>query len=98
VEHILDAIQKKGLKLVMADGAEHFIKDVIATDMSKAGSQDVVILALAGPICASARSSDAGFVVLRRWWSRPRMAFPGGIAHGKEFEGQRIQSRPRRHR
>jgi len=43
-----DAIQKKGLKLVMADGAEHFIKDVIASDMSKAGSQDVVILALKG--------------------------------------------------
>jgi len=33
----------KGLKLVMADGAEHFIKDVIATsDMSKAGHKTLL--------------------------------------------------------
>lgn len=43
----LQAIQEKGLRLRQADGTEDLVKDVVATDdMSKAGKQDVVIVAL----------------------------------------------------
>ncbi|OKH25089.1 2-dehydropantoate 2-reductase [Chroogloeocystis siderophila] len=43
----LQAIQQQGLTLRNADGTEELIKDVVATqDISTAGTQDVVILAL----------------------------------------------------
>lgn len=92
----LDAIQKNGLKLVMADGAEHLIKDVIATsDMSEAGSQyDVVILALKtysvsaiAPAMRALYGPETMVVTAQNgipWWYFRK--------HGKEFEGERIQS------
>ena len=43
----LQAIQRNGMKLVMADGTEHVARDVKATnDYAAAGPQDVVILAM----------------------------------------------------
>jgi 2-dehydropantoate 2-reductase len=91
----LEAIQTKGLKLVMADGEEQVIKDVFATsDMSDVEPQDVAILALKAhsvPAIAPAMRSLYGaetMVVTAQngipWWYFRK--------HGGEFEGQRIQS------
>ncbi len=91
----LDAIQKNGLKLVSADGAEHVVKDVFATsDMGEAGRQDVAILAL------KAHSVPAIATALRALYGSETMVVTAqnGIPwwyfrkHGGEFEGQRIQS------
>lgn len=91
----LEAIQKKGLKLVMADGVEHVIKDVFATsDMSEAGPQDVAILALKAhtvPAIALAMRvlyKPETMVVTAQngvpWWYFRKL--------GGEYEGHRIQS------
>ena len=43
----LEAIRKRGMKLVTGDGAEHVARDVKATnDYAAAGAQDIVILAM----------------------------------------------------
>jgi 2-dehydropantoate 2-reductase len=43
----LEAVRARGLKLIMADGAEHLARNVIATtDYAAAGAQDLVILAV----------------------------------------------------
>lgn len=91
----LDAMQKNGLRLVTADGAEHVVKDLVATsDMSLVGLQDLVILALKAhsvPAIAPALQALYGpetMVVTAQngipWWYFRK--------HGGEFEGQRIQS------
>lgn len=91
----LDAMQKNGLKLVTADGAEHVVKDLVATsDMSLAGPQDVVILALKAhsvpaitPALQALYGPETMVVTAQNgipWWYFRK--------HGGEFEGQRIQS------
>jgi len=91
----LEAIQKNGLKLVMADGSSQVATPALATsDLSQAGAQDVVILALKAqsvPAIAphlSALYNSRTMVVTAQngipWWYFRK--------HGGEYEGQRIVS------
>jgi 2-dehydropantoate 2-reductase len=91
----LQAIQDKGLKLIMADGTEHMLKNPKATDnFAEAGLQDAVILALkAHHIQDVARKIPALFdpdtyvVTIQNgipWWYFQK--------HGGEFEGHRLAS------
>ena len=92
-EH-LSAIRSNGLKLIMADGAEHVAKDVRATDsFVDAGKQDLVFLALKSHVIASVAKSmqalygpDTMVVPLQNglpWWYFHK--------HGGEYEGHRIE-------
>jgi 2-dehydropantoate 2-reductase len=90
----LDAIQSRGLKLVMADGTTHVASAVAMQDITQAGPQDVVILALKAqsvPTIAPALPSlygPATMVVTAQngipWWYFRK--------HGAEYEGVTIQS------
>ncbi len=91
----LEAIKKNGLKLVMHDGAELVARDVKATDdMSEAGPQDVVIIAVkAYQIARLARDMRALFgpetavVTIQNgipWWYFQK--------HGGEFDGRRLEA------
>lgn len=91
----LEAIQKNGLKLVMADGSTHLVNPALATnDMSQAGPQDVVILAVKAqsvpaiaPDLKVLYGPDTMVVTAQNgipWWYFRK--------HGGEYEGQRIQS------
>jgi len=92
----LYGIKKKGLKLVMADESEHvLIKDIFATDdISKAGQQDIVILALkahslpaVAPTMRTLYGSETIVVTAQNgipWWYFRK--------HGGEFEGYRLHS------
>lgn len=91
----LEAIQKNGLKLVMEDGLTQVAIPTLATsELSEAGAQDVVILALKAqsvPAIASQLRTLYGsqtIVVTAQngipWWYFHK--------HGGEYEGQRIQS------
>ena len=91
----LEAIKKNGLKLVMHDGAELVARDVKATDdMSEAGPQDVVIIAVkAYQIATLARDMRALFgpetavVTIQNgipWWYFQK--------HGGEYDGRRIEA------
>ncbi len=91
----LEAIQQNGLKLIAADESEYVVKDVLATsDMSAAGVQDVVILAL------KAQSVPAVAPAVRALYGAETMVVTAqnGIPwwyfrkHGGEYEGTRIQS------
>ncbi len=91
----LEAIQKNGLKLLMEDGLTQVAIPTLATsELSEAGAQDVVILALkAHSVPAIAPQLrvlyDAQTIVVTAqngipWWYFRK--------HGGEYEGQRIQS------
>lgn len=91
----LEAIKKNGLKLVMHDGAELVARDVKATDdMSEAGPQDVVIIAVkAYQIATIARDMRALFgpetavVTIQNgipWWYFQK--------HGGEYDGRRLEA------
>ena len=91
----LEAIKKNGLKLVMHDGAELVARDVKATDdMSEAGPQDVVIIAVkAYQIATLARDMRALFgpetavVTIQNgipWWYFQK--------HGGEYDGRRLEA------
>ena len=91
----LEAIKKNGLKLVMHDGAELVARDVKATDdMSEAGPQDVVIIAVkAYQIATLARDMRALFgpetavVTIQNgipWWYFQQ--------HGGEYDGRRLEA------
>ncbi len=91
----LQAIQKKGLKLIMEDGTEHTLRDAKATDsFAEAGPHDVVILALKAhhiqevaekmPILYG---SDTYVITIQNglpWWYFQN--------HGGEFDGRRLAS------
>lgn len=91
----LDAISRKGLRLVMKDGSEHVARDLRATgDIREAGPQDVVILAVkAHQIAAIAAelqamyTPDTTIVTTQNgipWWYFQR--------HGGEFDNHRIEA------
>ena len=91
----LEAIKSNGLKLVMADGAEHVAKNVKATgSFEEAGAQDLVILAIkAHYIAAVAPSLSALFgpdtmvITVQNglpWWYFQK--------HGGPFDGRRLES------
>jgi 2-dehydropantoate 2-reductase len=91
-EH-LQAIQRNGLKLLMADGQEHLATKLRASArMHDAGSQDVVILAVKtqilpaiAPQLGSLLHDDTVIVPMQNglpWWYFEK--------HGGEYEGRRI--------
>ncbi len=91
----LEAIQKNGLKLVMEDGSTQVATPALATsELSQAGAQDVVILALKAqsvpaiaPQLSALYDSQTMVVTAQNgipWWYFRK--------HGGEYEGQRIES------
>lgn len=91
----LEVMQKKGLKLIMADGSSQIaVPSLVTSDITEAGPQDVVILAVKaqslGAIASSLPSlyNDHTMVVTAQngvpWWYFRK--------HGGEYEGTRIQS------
>jgi 2-dehydropantoate 2-reductase len=89
----LRAIQEKGLKLVMADGTEHKLEKVKATDsFEDAGSQDAVILALkshhiqeVAEKMPALYEADTYVITVQNgipWWYFQK--------HGGEFDGRRL--------
>ena len=90
----LEAIQKKGLKVLMHDGEEKVAKDVKATSkFSEAGKQDLVVLALKTNVIEQVVEDmkalygpETMILPLQNglpWWYFQR--------HGGEFEGRRIE-------
>jgi 2-dehydropantoate 2-reductase len=90
----LEAIRKNGLKLIMADGAEHVARDARATsDIEEAGPQDLVILALKAhhiaaivPRLPALYGPDTMVMTVQNglpWWYFQR--------HGGEFDGRRLE-------
>ena len=91
----LEAIRKNGLKVVMNDGEELVARDVKATDdMSEAGPQDLVIVAvkahaIAGlaPAMRALYGPDTTVVTVQNgipWWYFQK--------HGGKYDGRRLQS------
>jgi 2-dehydropantoate 2-reductase len=91
----LEAIQKNGLKLIMADGSTQVATPILATgDMTQAGSQDAVILALKAqsvpaiaPLLPALYGSDTLVVTAKNgipWWYFRK--------HGGEYEGTCIRA------
>ena len=91
----LQAIQRHGLKLLMADGAEHVARGIKAmARMQDAGRQDLVIIAVKTqvlPVVAAKLEpllgDDTMIVPMQNglpWWYFQK--------HGGEFEGRRIES------
>ncbi|TVP61998.1 MAG: 2-dehydropantoate 2-reductase [Nodularia sp. (in: Bacteria)] len=91
----LEAIQNKGLEVIMADGSNYVVHPSLATsDLNEAGSQDVVIIAVKAqslPAIAPALSSlynpDTMVVTAQNgipWWYFQK--------HGGEYEGQKIHA------
>jgi 2-dehydropantoate 2-reductase len=92
-EH-LQAIQRNGLKLLMADGTEHLTRSIEATaSMRDVGPQDVVIMAVKTHILRVIAPQLAGLlhgetVILPMqnglpWWYFQK--------HGGEYDGRRIE-------
>ncbi len=90
----LQAIQRSGLKLLMADGSEHVTRSLEAVaSIRQAGPQDVVILAVKGHILAeiaselgSLMSDDTIILPMQNglpWWYFHK--------HGGEYDGQPIE-------
>ena len=90
----LAAIQARGLKLIMEDGAEHVAGDVRATgSFEEAGPQDMVILALKAHQIASVATRmpalfgpDTAVVTVQNglpWWYFQK--------HGGAFDGRRLE-------
>ncbi len=91
----LEAIKKNGLKLVMHDGAELVARDVKATDdMSEAGPQDVVIIAVKAyqiatlaPDMRALFGPETAVVTIQNgipWWYFQK--------HGGEYDGRRLEA------
>ncbi|MFQ6017190.1 MAG: 2-dehydropantoate 2-reductase [Kiloniellaceae bacterium] len=91
----LEAIRKKGLKLVMADGSEHVAKDAAATaSFEEAGPQDLVILALKAHHIGSVATRipalfgpDTMVMTIQNglpWWYFQK--------HGGPYDGRRLDS------
>ncbi|MDB9357019.1 2-dehydropantoate 2-reductase [Nodularia spumigena CS-587/03] len=91
----LEAIQNRGLEVIMADGSSHVVHPSLATsDINDAGTQDVVILAVKAQslaAIASALSSlynpDTMVVTAQNgipWWYFYK--------HGGEYEGKKIHA------
>lgn len=90
----LEAIQKNGLQLIMADGTTHKATPMATSDVSQAGPQDVVILAVKAtsvadiaPKIPSLYGPDTMVVTAQNgvpWWYFRK--------HGGKYEGTRIQS------
>ncbi|MFW9264856.1 2-dehydropantoate 2-reductase [Nostoc sp. CALU 546] len=91
----LEAIQKKGLKLLMADGSSQIATPSLATsDIQSAGPQDVVILTVKAhsvpaiaPFLPALYDANTMVVTAQNgvpWWYFRQ--------HGGEYEGTRIQS------
>ena|GEM_PF-48081 len=91
----LEAIQKNGLKLIMADGSSQVVNPSLATsNIQEAGTQDVVILTVKAhsvsaiaPALSALYDSHTMVVTAQNgvpWWYFRQ--------HGGEYEGTRIQS------
>jgi 2-dehydropantoate 2-reductase len=91
----LDAIQKNGLKLIMAEGASDIARPTLATsEIAIASPQDVVILAVKAqsvpaiaPFLPALYHADTMVVTAQNgipWWYFRK--------HGDEYEGTSIQS------
>lgn len=91
----LEAIQRDGLKLIMADGTEEVVANPRATDtIGEAGSHDAVILALKAhqiadmaPEIPALYQDDTVVVTVQNgipWWYFQK--------HGGEFDGKRLES------
>lgn len=91
----LAAIQNNGLKLLMADGSSQVVSNVLATsDVSKAGQQDVVILAMKAqslppiaPLLPLLYHADTMVVTAQNgvpWWYFRKC--------GTQYSGARIES------
>ncbi|WP_445633279.1 2-dehydropantoate 2-reductase [Nostoc sp. DSM 114161] len=91
----LEAIQKDGLKLVMADGSSQVVRPALATsNIQEAGQQDVVILTVKAhsvpaiaPSLSTLYNPDTTVITAQNgipWWYFHH--------HGGEYEGTRIQS------
>jgi 2-dehydropantoate 2-reductase len=90
----LQAIQRQGLKLLMADGSEHLSRDLRAVArMQEAGTQDVVILAVktqvlpqVAPLLHHLLGDDTMIIPMQNglpWWYFEK--------HGGEHDGRRIE-------
>ncbi|WP_457307116.1 ketopantoate reductase family protein, partial [Polaromonas sp. P5_E6] len=91
----LDAIRKKGMKLIMHDGTEHVAENVKATNnYTEAGPQDLVILAM------KAHQVEAVANDLPKLFGRDTtvVTMQNGIPywyfhnHGGPFEGSQVHS------
>lgn len=91
----LQAIKEKGLKLIMADGTEHVLREARATgSFAEAGVHDAVILALKAHHIQDVAEkmpdlygSDTFVITIQNglpWWYFKN--------HGGEFEGRRLDS------
>ncbi|WP_414529623.1 2-dehydropantoate 2-reductase [Nodularia chucula] len=91
----LEAIQNRGLEVIMADGSSHVVHPSLATsDINDAGTQDVVILAVKAqslaaiaPALSSLYNPDTMVVTAQNgipWWYFHK--------HGGEYEGQQIHA------
>ncbi|MFB2739238.1 2-dehydropantoate 2-reductase [Umezakia ovalisporum] len=91
----LEAIQNKGLELIMADESSYVVNPSLATNnIHEAGSQDVVILTVKAqslpaiaPNLSSMYHSDTTVVTAQNgipWWYFHK--------HGGEYEGQQIKA------
>ncbi len=91
----LEAIRKNGLKLVMHDGEELVARDVKATDdMSEAGPQDLVIVAVKAhhiatlaPAMRALYGPDTTVVTVQNgipWWYFQK--------HGGKYDGRRLET------
>ncbi len=91
----LEAIQNRGLEVIMADGSNYVVHPSLATsDINQVGSQDVVILAVKAqslpaiaPQVSSLYNSHTMVVTAQNsipWWYFYK--------HGGEYKGQQIQA------
>ncbi|MGH8717703.1 MAG: 2-dehydropantoate 2-reductase, partial [Burkholderiales bacterium] len=90
----LKAIKENGMKLIAEDGTEQVAQVRATDDMSQAGEQDVVILAMKAhqiePVANDLRAmfGEHTIVVTTQngipWWYFQK--------HGGEFEGRRLES------
>ncbi len=91
----LEAIQNRGLEVIMADGSSHIVHPSLATsELNQAGTQDVVIIAVKAqslaaiaPSLSSLYNPDTMVVTAQNgipWWYFQK--------HGGEYEGQKIHA------
>ncbi|AHJ28961.1 2-dehydropantoate 2-reductase [Nodularia spumigena CS-584] len=91
----LEAIQNRGLEVIMGDGSNYVVHPSLATsDINDAGTQDVVILAVKAqslaaiaPALSSLYNPDTMVVTAQNgipWWYFYK--------HGGEYEGQKIHA------
>lgn len=91
----LEAIRKKGMKLIMHDGAEHVAADVKATDdYAEAGPQDLVILAMKAHQVEAVAKDLPRLLGLETAVVTMQNGIPYWYfhKHGGPLEGSRVQS------